>query len=88
MACNSLIKVYGLSISPLVEDGVLGRTSEAALETITRFIGKSKEGALYFETLILLSMSKIYAELAVANPTKYLIYLRGWNNRLEALSRS
>lgn len=88
MACNSLIKVYGLSISPLIEDGVLGRTSEAALETITRFIGKSKEGALYFEALILLHMSKLYAELAVANPTKYLIYLRGWNNRLEALSRS
>lgn len=88
MACNSLIKNYSLSIAPLSEDGVLGYSSQSALETITRFIGKSKEGALYFESLILLHMSKIYAELAVANPNKYLVYLRGWNNRLEALSRT
>nr|DAX81678.1 MAG TPA: hypothetical protein [Bacteriophage sp.] len=88
MACNSFIKNYSLQIASLVEDGALGRSSISALENINRCIGINTDRALYFETLILLHMSKLYATLAVANPDKYLIYLKGWNNRLETLSRS
>lgn len=87
MAFNNLIKNFMPNAKDysLAVDGKFGKGSTAKVKELTAKL-VSVESQLYFETLILLAMSKLYATLAVKNPDKYLKYLNGWNNRLETLT--
>ena len=62
-------------------DGYPGETTYDGLELCTA----ANNGSL-FEAYMLLEMNRQYGKLAVSNPDKYLQYLNGWNNRMEALA--
>lgn len=71
-----------------VVDGKPGKKTFKGLEAINEVCYDCSELELLFESYILLEMSKIYAKLAVSNPDKFLIYLNGWNNRLDFLAKN
>lgn len=80
MAHNKLVKLGLIDSKILVEDGALGPASAKAFQNITEELG------LIFESYLLLSMSSLYAKLAVQNSDRFLKYLNGWNNRLGYLA--
>lgn len=88
-AINTMIKMKYINGTALLSvDGVFGKKFTApALVKVSNFIADDEFKAMYFESILLLHMSKRYALLAKANPEKYLKYLEGWMNRLEKLSR-
>lgn len=69
-----------------VVDGAPGKTTFDGLEKVKEICIKRTSTELLFESYMLLEMSQQYAILAVKNPGKYLIYLNGWNNRMENLA--
>ncbi|MCF6330300.1 MAG: hypothetical protein L3I99_01975 [Sulfurimonas sp.] len=65
-------------------DGIYGRKTKNALIVINKEF--SKEGYMYFKTLMLSNMKTEYIKLATSSPRKFLIYLRGWDNRMNNLA--
>lgn len=62
-------------------DGDFGdKTRNALLEFLKT---ADRKDIIIFKKSILLSMKSYYIDLAVGNPDKYLIYLNGWDNRME-----
>lgn len=74
-----------------VVDGSYGSKTGDSLKEFTDYLqvknDNDKFGHLYFETLLLSNMKTQYIRLALANPEKYLQYLKGWDNRMSALQR-
>lgn len=71
--------------SPLSRaDGDFGTKTAKALSVVKFYNGYAP---LYFETLMLSNMKSQYIRLAAKNPDKYLKFLKGWDNRMNALSR-
>lgn len=68
-------------------DGYPGSVTFDGLEAV-KDVADGTVLELLFESYMLLEMSKIYAKLAVSNPSKYIKYLNGWNNRLEVLAKT
>jgi len=81
MALNTFISLGKIDNPELVVDGAPGNKTVQAIKKI------NNEDGLLLESYLLLSMSSLYAKLAVKNPDKYLKYLNGWNNRLKKLSK-
>lgn len=74
-----------------IVDGDYGSKTGKSLKEFTDYLqvknDSDKFGHLYFETLLLSNMKTQYIRLAVADPEKYLEYLKGWDNRMSALQR-
>ena len=85
-ALNKFVQNGWLDYKIQAVDGAYGSTTKKGLEALDK-IARSNSGYGYiFESYMLLEMSQQYAKLAVNNPDKYLKYLNGWNNRVEALA--
>ena len=85
-ALNKFVKNGWLEFRLQAVDGAYGKSTEEGLQELLK-IAESNSGYGYiFEAYMLLEMSQEYAKLAVSNPDKYLKYLNGWNNRVEALA--
>lgn len=68
-----------------IEQGVDGQFGKRTRDGLVLIQKISNENSLYgniFEAYMVSQMQVEYARLAVANPTKYLKYLNGWNNRV------
>ncbi len=64
-----------------IADGVFGdKTRKALLEFLKT---ADRKDIIIFKKSILLSMKSYYIDLAVGNPDKFLLYLNGWDNRME-----
>jgi len=63
-------------------DGQYGTKTKNALESLD-FNKPLMTYVFKFETIS--NMRRYYADLVVSNPDKYLLYLKGWNNRLDNL---
>lgn len=63
-----------------IVDGYYGSKTKNAIERID-FSSDNITNLFMVETLS--NMRRYYADLVVSNPDKYLIYLKGWNNRLD-----
>ncbi len=70
----------------LTVDGDAGANTKKALRLVFDACERDDNLGLLFESYMLLSMSKNYAKLAVLDSNRYLTYLNGWNNRLDALA--
>lgn len=72
-------------------DGVYGSTTGKSLMEFRDYLVSKNDsdqfGGLYFETLLLSNMKTQYIRLALANPAKYLHFLKGWDNRMSKLQR-
>lgn len=70
-----------------IADGACGKNTKSALNITTETLHNQRFSGHYFETLMLSNMKTYYAKLAVANPDKYLVSLKGWNNRMNELAK-
>ena len=87
---QSLIDIKKTGSMPFEEplstiDGAYGRKTRIALSVVKYYNGFAP---LYFEALLLSNMKTQYIKLAVKNPDKYLGFLKGWDNRMNALART
>ena len=87
----SASKAFNFKNPLSIVDGDYGSKTGNALKEFTDYLefqdGSDKYGNLYFEALLLSNMKTQYIRMAIANPTEFLQYLKGWANRMDNLQR-
>jgi len=86
-AINDFIKNKLIDSEILAVDGDAGENTNKALKLVYDLCERDENLGLLFEAYMLLSMSRNYAKLAVLDKNRYLVYLNGWNNRLDTLAK-
>lgn len=86
LACNAFIANGVINHPVLLDDGDIGTTSKKCLQLVLDYCGNDLVKGYWFETLMLLNMCRLYAKIAVENPTVQLLNLNGWMNRMQTLT--
>jgi hypothetical protein len=66
-----------------IVDGDFGDKTRKALVKFLEIA--DRKDVIIFKKSILLAMKSYYMDLAIGNPDKFLMYLNGWDNRIEDL---
>lgn len=77
-AMQSTCNKFGESLKV---DGIIGKMSKLSIENVLNSDINTKE----FLYLFLLACKDYYINITVSSPNNYIQYLKGWNNRVNAL---
>jgi hypothetical protein len=84
-AINSFVSSKHINYKGIEVDGIYGSDTNNGLIQIKLLADEIPFLGYLFEATMIFEMSRIYGQLVVRNPEKYLKYLNGWNNRLDKL---